>query len=878
MPGNVQSFLLGKRMMPFLERCLERYGAPFTLRPSGGPPWIMFVDPAHIKQIFTASPQVVHTGELGRPLKPLVGENSLLVIDEKQHLDHRRIMLPAFHRERIARLEEYVVDVVEREVESWPRDEELALHPRLQAMSMRIIIRAVFGPGEEGRQIELHGHLSKMVSYLDNELWSLSCFTGRDPRHPGFRRSRAAVHRIVRELIEQARRDPGVAERDGMLPVILAGRQKDRATMNESELLDEVVTLLWTGHEAVASSLAWAFERIARTPEVKAQLAAAAAANGDGDAYLTATVRETLRCRAILPIHAPRLTMEPIEIGGREYPAGVALTAVTYLVHHDPSIYPDPHAFRPDRFLDQQPGTYTWIPFGGGDRRCLGGGLAQMEMKTVLRAVLSRYDVVAPDDEAEPPRMRLTQMTPKNGGRVTLHDRTAESNGRAPARAADASLPPGPRTPKVLQTMAFAGQPLSTLERCRKRYGSRFTLRLVGLPPFVFLSDPDDVRAVFTAPAEVLHPGEGAKVLETLTGKNSLNVLDEDAHLVQRKLMLPAFHGERMRGLTALMAEVAEEEVAGWPLGEATALQPRLRRLTLVIILRTVFGLEAGERLDALRDKLEKVLVMQVAVVPFLQRDFGPYRAWSRFLKLRDEIDALIFQLIEERRAEGGGDDVLSMLLAARHEDGSPMSNQELRDELMTLLVAGHETSATTLAWVFELLVHEPEALARLVAEIDAGEDDDYLTAVLHETLRHRPVLDPPLPRMVKQPFTANGHTYPPGVCLAPSEYLVHHDPALYPEPDKFRPERFLDEQPGTYTWVAFGGGRRRCIGSTFAMVEMKVVVRAVLSRMKVRAAGKEPEKPRRRGPTINPVKGARVVLSERADAPARAEREPASA
>jgi cytochrome P450 len=407
-------------------------------------------------------------------------------------------------------------------------------------------------------------------------------------------------------------------------------------------------------------------------------------------------------------------------------------------------------------------------------------------------------------------------------------------------------------------------------ERCRARYGRRFTFRLLSSPPFVSLSDPDEVKEVFTAPPEVLHPGEGSAILEPFVGTNSLILLDERAHLSQRKLMLPAFHGERMQRLSGLMAETAEREVARWPRGETVALHPRLQALTLEIILRAVFGLDPGPRLEALRTRLTGVLEMgesPASMLPFLQRG----RRWSAFERLRDEADSMLFELIDERRrANGERDDVLAMLLQARHEDGSPMSPQELRDELMTLLVAGHETTASELAWAFERLARSPRVLRALNREIDSGDDDAYLTATVQETLRRRPVLQLAAPRMVKRPVTIGGFDYPPDVCLAPNGYLIHHDPALYPDPYAFRPERFLDEPPGTYTWIPFGGGRRRCIGASFATQEMKIVLRAVLAGSELAPGGDRLEGARPRSITVSPRAGARTVLRERRSAPYR--------
>jgi cytochrome P450 len=428
-------------------------------------------------------------------------------------------------------------------------------------------------------------------------------------------------------------------------------------------------------------------------------------------------------------------------------------------------------------------------------------------------------------------------------------------------------LPPGPREPSWLQAARWWTRPVPFMERCRARYGPRFTIRLLGLPPFVMLTDPGEIKEVFTAPPEVLHPGQGAGLLRPIVGSNSLILLDEGAHLSQRRLMLPAFHGERIARLTDVMAEVAGAEIDGWPRHERTALHPRLQALTLEIILRTVFGLEEGARLERLRRSLTDILATATSptsTLPPLQHDLGPRTPWGRFVRLRDKVDAELFALIDERRAEAGErDDVLALLLAARHEDGSPMSDQELRDELMTLLVAGHETTASQLAFAFERLVRTPAVLARLTADLADGGGDAYLTATVQETLRRRPVLPNAAPRAVMQEIEVGGQRYPPGVCLVPNAYLIHHDPSIYPEPYAFRPERFLDESPGTYTWIPFGGGRRRCLGAAFATVEMQVVLRAVLGRTSPRAAGDgRLEVSRRRSITLSPREGAEVVLA----------------
>jgi cytochrome P450 len=444
------------------------------------------------------------------------------------------------------------------------------------------------------------------------------------------------------------------------------------------------------------------------------------------------------------------------------------------------------------------------------------------------------------------------------------------------------ALPPGPTAPAAFQLLATWTRPTVSLLRLRERYGKRFTVQLPFQPPFVILSDPEEIKQLFIAPPDVLHPGEGARVLEPLIGRNSVILLDEHAHLEQRKLMLPAFQGSRMQRLTGLMSELTQREIESWPCDEPVALHPRLQQLTLEIVLRAVFGLEQGPRLDRLRNLLTDVLAFSespLSVLPVAHRLRRVIPALRRFHAAQQRADELIFELIAQRRSgelAGEGDDVLSMLLAARHEnDGSPMSAQELRDELMTALVAGHETTASQLAWAFERLARSPRVTERLVAELDAGESDAYLTATINEVLRCRPVLPNAEPRLTKQPVTIGGFTYPAGVALIAAAFLVHHDPELYPEPFAFEPERFVGQTPGTYTWIPFGGGRRRCLGASFALVEMKIVMRAVLERFALRPTDERPEPTARRSITFSPARQATMVLTQRGSARVGAPIEP---
>ncbi|HET9105495.1 MAG TPA: cytochrome P450 [Solirubrobacteraceae bacterium] len=455
-------------------------------------------------------------------------------------------------------------------------------------------------------------------------------------------------------------------------------------------------------------------------------------------------------------------------------------------------------------------------------------------------------------------------------------------------RALRAQLPPGPRAPRVLQLIGTWTRPTASLERLR-RYGHRATVQLPFQPPFVMLWDPADIKELFAAPADVVHPGEGASILAPIVGANSVILLDEDVHLAQRRLMLPAFHGERMRALRGVMAEICAAEVSAWPTGEPVALHPRLQAMTLEIILRAVFGLERGATLARLRDLLGDVLAFSespLSVLPALQRWLRWTPTQRRFDRLMAATDELILAMIAERRAGGAwddsaagpaggapvadasaGEDIFSTLLAARHEDGREMSAQELRDELMTALVAGHETTASQLAWALERLSREPEVQARLRAEVDAGESEAYLNATITEILRLRPVLPNAEPRLVKREIEIGGVRYPPGVVLLASAQLVHLDPDIYPEPRAFRPERFLatgGRGPDAYTWLPFGGGRRRCLGASFAQEEMRIALREVITRFELAAAGPRGETTRRRSITFSPSRSATVVLHPR--------------
>jgi cytochrome P450 len=431
---------------------------------------------------------------------------------------------------------------------------------------------------------------------------------------------------------------------------------------------------------------------------------------------------------------------------------------------------------------------------------------------------------------------------------------------------AERGLPPGPPLPRLAQTAIWSRRARQMLYSCQDRYGDIFTLKIVGEGTWVMLADPEAVKQVFTGDPRVFHAGEGNQLLEPLLGPSSLLVLDEKPHMGQRKLLLPPFHGERMKAYGEVMAKIAEREIASWPTGTPYKLRPRMQALTLEIILRTVFGAREGEGLGELRDALRHYLGLLSdprQLLPVIAIGTKRIRRLPWFRRSMERVDELIFrEIAARRRAEDleQRDDVLSLLIAARHEDGSPMSDGEMRDELLTLLTAGHETTATSLSWAVERLCRHPGKLDRLRAEVEDG-GEEYMTAAIQETLRLRPVISIVIRRLT-EPVEIGGYELPAGVSVTPSIYLVHRNPQIYPEPERFLPERFLDDPPGTYTWIPFGGGVRRCLGGAFAQFEMAVVLRELVKRHQIRPANPEPEQIYRRAITETPRNDAEVVLS----------------
>jgi cytochrome P450 len=429
-------------------------------------------------------------------------------------------------------------------------------------------------------------------------------------------------------------------------------------------------------------------------------------------------------------------------------------------------------------------------------------------------------------------------------------------------------LPPGPRTPAPWQTLRLARDWVGFLQDCRRRYGDTFTVNFSGFGPTLYVSDPDVASAVMQGDPDVFQAGPARAILEPVVGRRSVLVLDGEEHLRERTLLLPSFQGNHVRVHERMMEEITEADVAGWPRGERFALRPHLQAITLEVIVRAVFGIADPAARARLRPALTRLLDAGtwVSVLPVLP---DRLEEWARRMWLdgrRRAVDDQLYAHIAARRANGDGthDDVLALLMSARDEDGRALDDEALRDELVTVLTAGHETTANALAWAFERLVRHPEAMARLLAELD---DDPaggpYLDAVVRETLRVRPVLGD-TGRILASPAEVDGWQVPAGIMVAPALCLVNLDPDVHPDAEAFRPERWLDGSPPPRSWIPFGAGRRSCLGAGFAMFEMKVVIRTVLRRLALRQARPGDERMKLRNITLTPGRGAEVIAAPR--------------
>ena len=435
--------------------------------------------------------------------------------------------------------------------------------------------------------------------------------------------------------------------------------------------------------------------------------------------------------------------------------------------------------------------------------------------------------------------------------------------------------PPSVPLTKAVQTARFVVRPISFLERWRRELGDTFAASIYGPGDVVFISDPSSVKALFTRDrVNTIAPGRNI-ALRPLLGPGSLLLQEGEEHMRRRKLMLPPFHGERMRAYEDLIEEATERVIAGWPHGEPFPLHPAMQAITLDVILRAVFGVGAErsrERYDELSAGLTEILaatgsLKAIGLLFPAVRQSPLYRRLSGLIARVDELLAL--EIAERRSASDVGErsDILSMLVAARFEDGEAMTDAEIRDQLMTLLLAGHETTATALAWAFDLLFRQPDAFVRLTEEVRSSDESRFLDAVIAETLRVRPVV-PFTGRKLLEPSSLGGFELEAGQVILAAIWLTHTRPEVYAKPYEFQPERFLESSPETYSWVPFGGGTRRCIGAAFAQLEMRVVLRTILRGCDLRPGSHSPERPVRRNVTMSPAGGTVAIFDRRSRVP----------
>ncbi len=440
-------------------------------------------------------------------------------------------------------------------------------------------------------------------------------------------------------------------------------------------------------------------------------------------------------------------------------------------------------------------------------------------------------------------------------------------------------LPAAVETPILLQTIQGIFQPMEYLEAARSRYGDTFTMRSLGLTPAVVLSHPQAIQEIFTADPSLFDTATSNKILQPLLGKYSLLQLDGSAHQRRRKLLMPPFHGERMRTYGNIICDITKQVMSQWTKGKPFCVRSATQEISLRVILRAVFGIDEGERFEQIRQLLGSLLDSfnspwrsSFLFFNFLQKDLGAWSPWGQFLRQKQQIDTLLTAEIRERQTQpnSSGEDILSLMMSARDEEGQPMTEVELRDELMTLLFAGHETTASALAWAFYWIHNLPEVRQTLLQELDTfSQDSDpsavsklpYLNAVCSETLRLYPIVLFTFGRTLKSPLEVMGYQLEAGTLLAPCIYLTHHREDIYPEPKRFKPERFLERQFSPYEYLPFGGGNRRCLGYAFALFEMKLVLATVLSQVELALVDKRPIRPARRGITFSPSGGVEMIV-----------------
>lgn len=423
--------------------------------------------------------------------------------------------------------------------------------------------------------------------------------------------------------------------------------------------------------------------------------------------------------------------------------------------------------------------------------------------------------------------------------------------------------PPGPRLPAAVQSLLFIRWPFSFVRRCQERYGDVISMRSAAIGKFVYLADPIDIEALFAHDGTEAHAGMVNAALEPVTGPSSILLLDREQHLAERRLLSPAFHGDAIRSLEGVARNATEQELRTWEDGAVLAVRPAMQRITFEVIAHAVFGVDDPALRKRLLDAFEPVFqISPAALLPAFQIDLGPFSPYGRFRRAMEHLDRLLFDLISERRVEAPREDILGLLLAATDTARQPLDDRHIRDEMVTLLLAGHETTATALAWALERLAHHPEVLDEVRSGLVTGQDE-LIDAVAAETLRVRPVVMD-VWRRLSAPMELGGYRLPAGTTVLPAIYLVHADHRRHAQPADFDPHRFAGHRPPKDVWLPFGGGRRRCLGASLAQMELRVILSTILAEYAPEPISNRPERPRFRGVTLAPARGARLRMLRR--------------
>lgn len=445
-------------------------------------------------------------------------------------------------------------------------------------------------------------------------------------------------------------------------------------------------------------------------------------------------------------------------------------------------------------------------------------------------------------------------------------------------------LPNTLQTPSFIQKLQWIVDPVQYLKNAAKKYPDIFTADIVGFGcPVVFVNHPSVIREVFTNDRKKFAAlGQANKLFQPLVGNTSIVMLDGDRHKQRRQLLMPPLHGERMRAYGSSICDLTEKVFSQLPLNQSFSARNVVQEISLLVILEAVFGLNEGERyyelkrlLALLMDVFKSPITSSFLLLPFLQKDLGIWSPWGKFLRRRQQIDQLLYAEISERREQPDPNriDILSLLISARDEEGNSMTDQELRNELISILLGGYETTAIAIAWALYWIHYKPEIRGKLLQELHTlGDYPDpmnifrlpYLTNVINETLRMYPVLMATLPRVVQEHVELLGHPIEPGTVIVGGIYLTHHRESLYPDPEEFQPERFLEYQFSPYEYMPFGAGVRRCIGEALAVFEMKLVLATILSGYQLELESSQPEKAQRRGAAIGPGNGVKMIIKGR--------------